>query len=235
MLKGKAKEYSYLHITNDGFALKNAEELRGSSTKEATRKLKAEYGKYCGILVVGPAAENGVLFANMHVDDMNFFGRGGQGLVLASKNLKAIVVQGQEPVPQHANPDEFTYNEGTALYEAVKRGIANNRVTKAFSKLGTPVVLGPLNDLFGALPTRNFRDSHFEEATGLKGEVLEKTIKVENDGCFGCPIRCKRRTKVGDREGHGPEYETLYALGSSLGIGNLEIVTRLNYLCNELG
>ncbi len=235
MLKGKAKEYSYLHISDEGFALKEGEGLKGASTKEIAKKLKGEYGKGCGAITVGPAAENGVLFANMQVDGMNFFGRGGLGAVLASKNLKAIVVQSGGTSPRHADPDEFKYVEGAALYEAVKRGIANNRVTKAHSRLGTPALVRPINDVFGAFPTRNFRDSCFEEADKIRGETLEKTIKTGEDGCLGCTIRCKRRTKVGDREGHGPEYETIYALGSSLGIGDLELVARLNYACNEMG
>jgi len=36
-------------------------------------------------------------------------------------------------------------------------------------------------------------------------------------------------------EGEGPEYETVYALGSNCGVSDLGAVTKANYLCNELG
>lgn len=235
VLRGKASEYSYLYISDDGFVLKDAEDLMGSSTGEATKKLKEIYGERCGVITTGPAAEKGVLFASMLVDGMNVFGRGGLGAILSSKNLKAIVVVSGGTPPKHADPSKFKYEEGTPLYEAVRRGIANNRVTKVLGVLGTPGLIEPVNDLFGALPTRNFRDSCFEGADALKGETFQKTLRARKDGCFGCLIRCKRRTEAGGEEGHGPEYETIYALGPSLGVGNLELIARLNYLCNELG
>jgi len=48
-------------------------------------------------------------------------------------------------------------------------------------------------------------------------------------------IGCKRKTKTRHEEGEGPEYETIYALGSSLGIDDFETVIEANYLCNRLG
>jgi aldehyde:ferredoxin oxidoreductase len=36
-------------------------------------------------------------------------------------------------------------------------------------------------------------------------------------------------------EGEGPEYETIYALGSNCGIGDLAALTKANYICNEMG
>jgi aldehyde:ferredoxin oxidoreductase len=36
-------------------------------------------------------------------------------------------------------------------------------------------------------------------------------------------------------EGEGPEYETIYALGSDCGVDNLAAVTKANYICNEMG
>ncbi|HIE22619.1 MAG TPA: aldehyde ferredoxin oxidoreductase, partial [Candidatus Korarchaeota archaeon] len=36
-------------------------------------------------------------------------------------------------------------------------------------------------------------------------------------------------------EGDGPEYETVWALGANTGVGDLDAVTKANFLCNELG
>jgi len=36
-------------------------------------------------------------------------------------------------------------------------------------------------------------------------------------------------------QGEGPEYETIYSMGSNCAIDNLSAVTKANYICNELG
>ncbi len=57
------------------------------------------------------------------------------------------------------------------------------------------------------------------------------------DGCFGCPVRCKKMVACKepyqvDRAYGGPEYETLGALGSACGIDDLKAIARGNELCN---
>jgi aldehyde:ferredoxin oxidoreductase len=45
----------------------------------------------------------------------------------------------------------------------------------------------------------------------------------------------KRITQTSKETGEGPEYESIYALGSSLGIDDFETIIEANYLCNRLG
>jgi aldehyde:ferredoxin oxidoreductase len=42
-------------------------------------------------------------------------------------------------------------------------------------------------------------------------------------------------TEAAGRQGEGPEYESLWALGAQCGVDDLEKVILANYLCNELG
>jgi len=69
--------------------------------------------------------------------------------------------------------------------------------------------------------------------------MLTKKYLLRHKACFSCPISCGRVTRVKESpfagEGEGPEYETIYALGSNCGVNNLAAVTKVNYLCNELG
>ncbi len=51
------------------------------------------------VACVGPAAENGVLFAGIFCDHGRAAGRTGLGAVMASKNLKAIAVKGAGKIP----------------------------------------------------------------------------------------------------------------------------------------
>jgi aldehyde:ferredoxin oxidoreductase len=68
---------------------------------------------------------------------------------------------------------------------------------------------------------------------------LSKKYLVKNKSCYACPISCGRVTKVEEPgfegQGEGPEYETVYAMGSNCMIDNLAAITKANYICNELG
>ena len=95
-------------------------------------------------------------------------------------------------------------------------------------------------EAIGNLPVRNFRDGLFPEVRQINGAVIRDTIRVGMEGCFGCPIRCKKIVKfeepyVVDAAYGGPEYETLASLGSNCGIGNLKAIAKGNERCNAYG
>jgi aldehyde:ferredoxin oxidoreductase len=69
--------------------------------------------------------------------------------------------------------------------------------------------------------------------------AIRKNILIRKRSCHGCVLGCGRVTKVTDPDfagmGEGPEYETVYAFGSTCMIDNLGAIAKANYLCNELG
>jgi len=69
----------------------------------------------------------------------------------------------------------------------------------------------------------------------LSGEEITKKLLVRPKACFGCKMACGRVTRLGGVEGEGPEYETVFALGSCCLIWDLEKVARANSICNDLG
>ena len=90
----------------------------------------------------------------------------------------------------------------------------------------------------GIMPADNWqRSASPEEAAGLLGDTLRDTFLVKDAPCGDpCPSRCSKVTVV--REGpyagatsEGPEYETVYALGSSCGIYDLAAVIAADQLC----
>jgi aldehyde:ferredoxin oxidoreductase len=91
----------------------------------------------------------------------------------------------------------------------------------------------------GVFPTRNFQQGTFDGWEAIGGEELTRKYLVRAKPCFSCPIACGRVTRVPDGpfqgEGEGPEYETVYSLGSNCGVDDLAALTKANYLCNELG
>jgi aldehyde:ferredoxin oxidoreductase len=105
---------------------------------------------------------------------------------------------------------------------------------------GTHAGIVPVNSS-GALPTNNWETGQFEDAAAIGGQAMNESILVDRKGCFACPIRCKRVVEVEeerfsvDRKYGGPEYETLAALGSNLGIDDLPLLAKANEVCNALG
>ena len=77
-------------ITASGVEFHDAGGARGLGIEETAKK----YGGRGSTAAIGPAAENGVRFANISVDGHFFSGRNGLGLVMAAKNLKFINVDG---------------------------------------------------------------------------------------------------------------------------------------------
>ncbi|HLB47706.1 MAG TPA: aldehyde ferredoxin oxidoreductase C-terminal domain-containing protein, partial [Anaerolineales bacterium] len=155
--------------------------------------------------------------------------RGGPGAVMGSKNLKAItVVGGEKNAPEDRDLFRFM------LYETGKLIKASPLTSQALPEFGTAAVMNVVN-IIGALPTRNFQASQFEEAENVSGERLTEHLLIRNQACWACPIACTRVTRTGKAEGEGPEYETAWAFGPQCGIDRLDVIAEANYLCNDLG
>lgn len=89
------------------------------------------------------------------------------------------------------------------------------------------------------MPTKNWTTGYFEDGKDLTAEVINKTIALNPEGCFACPIRCKRVSRIDDKSIHvepkygGPEYEGVTSMGSLCGIGDIKYVAKANELCNK--
>jgi len=230
IIRGKASTPQYLVINGENIEIKDASKLWGLNTRETLNELKKFEGEKIHILVIGPAGENLVSFASIMNDgDHRAFGRGGVGAVMGSKNLKAIVVKKQTKKIPVANAE--------LLKKLVKPAMDKIKLVPitraALPMFGTASLVNLINEI-GMLPTRNFQEGYDERAEQISGEEIRKSILQESEGCFNCPIRCGRMTKVGGSHGKGPEYESLL-LGTNTGIYDLEAVTKANYECNLLG
>jgi aldehyde:ferredoxin oxidoreductase len=69
---------------------------------------------------------------------------------------------------------------------------------------------------------------------------MSDTILTRRRSCFACPVQCKREVKVDkpyavDSRYGGPEYETIAALGSNCGIGDLKVIAKGNELTAAYG
>jgi len=91
LIRGRAPRHSILRVDENGANLEDASALWGLDTEAAQEALDS--GKQDGALVIGPAGEHRVLFANA-ASGHRFFGRGGVGAVMGAKHLKAVTARG---------------------------------------------------------------------------------------------------------------------------------------------
>ena len=242
VIKGKAPRPVYLWITNGNCELKDAAHLAGLVTGDVESIIQEElHDTKVEILQHGPAAEKGVLYSTLLSMSNRNNGRTGMGLVMASKNLKAVVVRGTKK-PELANLKALTVisREGPKL-------LPENPDMAGLAKYGTASVVLPQNSM-GTLPTRNYNEASFADAEDISGEKLYdeylrgardgKQDKQGRDTCYSCIVRCKR---VVELEGKypvikkygGPEYETIGTFGSYCAIKDMAAVSLANQICNE--
>jgi len=233
VIKGKAPAAVILDIKPDKAVILPADNLRGLDIHQTTDALTAGSGPGLRprILCIGPAGENKVRFAAVFNDRDRPYGRGGGGAVLGSKNVKAIRVSGQKKI-QVQDRERYQSGLDQAFY-LLKQAPATKRLLR---ELGTAGLVELIN-LINMLPHRNFQDTlhRDEDIEKVSGETLAKRLLEKAAGCYLCPIGCQRHTRVGNRKGEGPEYETVVMIGPDCDVYDLDAITRANYACNELG
>ncbi|HTP02489.1 MAG TPA: aldehyde ferredoxin oxidoreductase family protein [Anaerolineales bacterium] len=235
VIKGRAPKPVYLTLIDGSAELHDASHLMGRITGEVETILKQELGDdKIQIMQHGPAAEHGVLFSSIVNMSSRHNGRTGMGRVMASKNLKAVVVRGTQKV-NVADPKAIV-----AINRVGPKEIPNNPDMDGLAKYGTASVVLPQN-MYGTLPVFNYSQGQFESAEAISGEKMAETILKKRDTCFACVVRCKRVVEVTDgaykvdpRYG-GPEYETVGLMGASCGISDLAAIAHANQICNEHG
>ena len=222
IVEGAAEGPVCIHI-HDGKATIKATDLWGKSVTETIGALQKEGSVSC----IGPAGEHKVRFASIMHDDYRAAGRGGLGAVMGAKNLKAITVKGKRKIAP-VNPTAFKRYRDQFL------GILKGHPTlDALGRFGTLLLMNPVNK-HGILPARNFTEGIFERVHNITGETMRQYL-VKQKGCATCPIVCGRVARVGATTTHGPEYESTWALGPQMGIGDPEIIAKANNECNDLG
>ncbi|RQD72303.1 MAG: aldehyde ferredoxin oxidoreductase [Tindallia sp. MSAO_Bac2] len=239
------KELQILYVSKDRIELVPASQYRSMPVYETADKLREEFGKKVGMAIIGPAGEQLSMAAGIGCTDnegrpSRFAARGGIGAIMGSKGIKAVVIDDTGAKgPEIADREKFK-----TAQKAITQEILNNeQVAETYTKLGTPGMVNITNSM-GALPTRNFSRGSFEKADEISGQKMYETIKARggegntSHSCMpGCLIRCSNvYADASGKESVAPmEYETIGLMGSNCGIGDLDIIAKLNYACNDLG
>lgn len=233
VLKGKAKEPSYIMIEDDKISFKSAQDLWGLDTEETHKNLKKEYSDDYRVACIGPAGEKLVPISAI-ITEMRAFGRAGIGAVMGSKNLKAMVVHGTQTFKVF-DPESFWLTVKEAFNElAIHPDTGGGR-----QRFGSNVIYSAMNEL-GVHPVKNFQSSVNEHAEALSEDVMREDLVEKDKACFGCPIACSKYSKVkkGKYKGEyseGPEYENTWAFGSQCGNGDYGAVVAAEHICDLYG
>ncbi|HYR96574.1 MAG TPA: aldehyde ferredoxin oxidoreductase family protein [Candidatus Binatus sp.] len=233
MIEGAAKEPVYLCVLDDRVEIRPAKHVWGKMVAETEDIIRGETHPDAKIAGIGPAGEHRSRTACVMNDRGRAAGRSGVGGVMGAKNLKAIACWGTKGV-RVADAAGFV----PAARSAVK-AVASSPVADGLTMLGTAGTVDYMNAV-GMLPVRNFLAGTYPGAAKVNGIRVKEDFMTRNRGCHSCVINCGRVTKVtghGSYDGHGegPEYETIFGLGTSCGLDDLAAIIKANYLCNEYG
>jgi aldehyde:ferredoxin oxidoreductase len=224
LVEGKSPRPVSVVVTPSREEIVPADALWGAGAVDTVQAMSG----HGSVAAVGPAGENGVLFAGILVDRGNVSGRGGPGAVMGSKNLKAVAVDGDLPVPvadparvKRARADVIRlFRASPALFGDLGIG-----------EYGTPALID-LARQRRMSPTENFRLTVFEGSSAYSGPAIRKAFPSKRDYCPGCPVGCGR---IGPAGKPLPEFDAASHFGALNGIRSLEAVVLANDVCNEMG
>ncbi len=231
-IKGKAKTPKYLLIEDSDITLIDADDIWGFDTFK-TKEFLHQRHPGTKVACIGPSGEKMIPLACVQAEGRSY-GRGGGGAVLGSKNLKAIVVKG---------------NEGISVYD---HNAFVNSCREAFGELmlssdsngsrpiyGTSCIYSFIQEA-GVLPIQNFKGSAFPGMERINEHSLLENLYEGNRACFACPIICSKHSLVKGGKykgviGEGPEYENVWSFGPQCGNSNLGSILKAEYLCDYYG
>lgn len=234
VISGKSSEPTYLVIKDDKVSFKSAAKYWGLNTLDTQFYMKEDlHDQNIRISCIGPAGENLSAIAGIF-NEARAAGRKGIGAVMGSKNLKAVVVRGTKEI-SIADKEAFKKAVGVMLKYFKESPLAY----PVFSKVGSSCALEATNAL-GLLPSNNWQCNEDIDWDDLLGPKKLNSFNQTKNACHKCPVSCSqvrlvRNGKYSGISSEGPEYESIFSLGSLVGIKSPEFTIVADRLCDELG
>ena len=230
VITGQSPMPVYLLVTNDSIEIRDARRFWGLDTWETQVTIQKDHeDERMRVLCIGPAGENLARQACVITGPKDAAGGNqGMGVIMGSKNLKAIAARGSKDIT-YAHPEE--------VLDYFKRQVdvlMTHKWIKALGKLGTPLLrrAGAAGGWSAGDPKRSAEER--QEAEGLFAENL-LPYSVGMAACSGCAVHCRHRHLVTEGRyacrGEGPE-------SGGLGVSQTndpEAAFYFNDLVNRLG
>ncbi|MEN8207941.1 MAG: aldehyde ferredoxin oxidoreductase N-terminal domain-containing protein, partial [Candidatus Fermentibacteria bacterium] len=224
VVTGRSPRLCGIGISDRDISIEDAGRYEGAGTDEIYSGLMSRGSVAC----TGPAADHGVLFSSIMVDGTFAAGRGGLGLVSASKNLKYITARGTGDVPVHDREKLQNASDDIRRLVAATPALMGEH---GLRNCGTAACY----DLISSrrmMPTANFRRTYFSSAQSMNSHAFSRAYKPKRYGCRACHVLCK---KIGDDGTHLPEFETMSHFSALIENDDLRAVAAANAICNRMG
>lgn len=237
ILEGRSADWTIILIEDGRVSFHSAEKVAGKGTRVTENYMKELFGEDARTLSIGRAGEKSVAMASIF-SETRTFGRGGPGAVLGSKKIKGIAVRGTCGVSV-ARPGDFQKLVEMDM-KVLKDACAEEyNLVGMFSRVGTGAGMGLVNGR-GGLATRNHEYGSFKGFSEIDGYAYAKRFYTRHVACYCCPVHCGMLHKFKKRDNsdswlRGPEYETMFSLGSDLMIDDPVTLAEANQLCEEYG
>ncbi len=239
VIKGRAPRPVYLWIHNGKIEIRDATRLWGKTTTETQWAIREELkDEDIKSMVIGPAGENLVRYANVMTGIKDSGGRTGMGCVMGSKNLKAIAARGTMDLKIAHPMEALEYNK-----KFIEQ-ITSAKVSQTQGKLGTPFIWGATNS-WGGVRCRNFQYNQLEYADEVEPEAIDevatKTVgPYHMAACFACQVHCRGKYRIpsgpyAGKYDEGPEYTSIGAFNAMPECRSIETLLTGNHLVNQYG
>jgi len=233
IVEGKAEKPVYIFIDDEEVEIRDASHLWGKLGGETDVLLQEEIGDTnIEIIRIGPAGENLNRLACMTAGYNRAFGKGGNGAVAGSKNLKAIAVRGRGNIPAH-NPAGLK-DVGTRVYRSCKQGVGLMLIESHIHFLSAvyATTIG--------IPSRHFQQGDWESGASLYWEPIKEQLFTGEDAyCWGCPTKSGKvlSPKKGPYQGHkvDAKVEAVWSWGYNMMIDDLDVLCEIFYQCAQNG
>ena len=237
ILEGRAPQWSLILVEDGRVSFHDAGPVMGKGTSETEAYMKERFGPDVRTLSIGRAGEKAVAMASIF-SETRTFGRGGAGAALGSKRIKGMAFRGTRGVD---------VADRAAFAALVARNVQiigaacadEHNLVGMFSRVGTGAGMGLVNSK-GAMATKNHEFGFFPEGSEIDGWAYAKKYYTRAISCYGCPVHCGMLHKFRKRDAteswlRGPEYETMFSLGSEVMNKDPVALAEANQLCEEYG
>lgn len=235
----------FLHIDAKGNALlKDASMYEGVNNYEFVEKLHGRFGDKLATVSIGSAGERLYKCASIQVSEFGSghpsraAARGGLGALMGSKRLKAVVIE--KPLePFRVNyANEAKFNEACLK---INKLIAEGAKSDPFHTIGTISTI-EVTGANGVLPVDNFSGKLFPEyaevgANKFMSNIATRGGRNKRPCQPGCVVQCSN--VYNDNDGNyltsGFEYETVALFGPNCHISDLDVIAKMDRICDDLG
>ena len=225
LVKGIAQNPVFISIFNGSKEISDASDLWGLDFVKTEQLLKERYGKFTKIAGIGQAGEKLSKISGIANDKGRIAARSGLGAIMGSKNLKALVLKGNQSLNIYDKENFMNlvknYNrmglkkEPGKLIKSVLNKVPNfaklirrfrikfsgpaGMIRHIYRKFGTSIG-NTLAAETGDSPVKNWSgigmyDFPFSKSKNISTLIIHD-YKVRDYGCFSCPIQCGAILKV---------------------------------------